>query len=543
MRTTHALALAALALPPLARGQADGAFTRADTLRGALRPARTAFDVVHYDLDLELLPERRAIAGRVAVAYRGVAASDTIQLDLAPQLAITSVTQAGAPLGFEREHGAVFVALARPVEPGRLDTVVVAYAGRPREAVNAPWDGGVSWSTDTLGRPWIGVSCEGLGASAWWPSKDHLSDEPDSVAIAVTAPAALEVVANGQARGVTALAGGRRRHAYAVTYPINSYNVTFYAGHYVHFADTFASAALAEPLALRYSVLDYNLARAREHFAQVKPMLRCYEGLLGPYPFARDGYRLVEAPYLGMEHQSAIAYGNDYRRGYAGGLIPADMDWDYLIVHESGHEYFGNALSVGDHAEMWVHESFATYLEALYVECEFGADDYRRYLDAQRGLVANVEPLVGPLGVNFTAFASSDYYFKGSWVLHTFRQAVGREPFLDLLRGFYRDHAVGVVATDDWLAAVEEAFGDAYLPFWRHYLHRANLPVLHVAPGVDAGTTVAHFSDVELGFALPLRVGGRVLRVTDLPQPFDASPGAWADFDAGAYLIEVAAGS
>ena len=532
------LAIATLLSALTACAQNDTAPTRADTLRGALRPERTAFDVVHYALEVELLPASEAVRGEVAVAYRGVARADTIQLDLAPQLEITSLTQGGRDVGFRREHGAVFIGLATATRPGRLDTVVVGYGGRPVVAVNPPWDGGVSWSRDTLGRPWIGVSCEGLGASAWWPNKDHLSDEPDSASVAVIVPAPLEAIANGQPRGVDELPGERRRFRYAVTYPINNYNVTLYAGHYAHFTDTLAGGAGAEPLELHYAVLDYNLERARAHFRQVKPMLRCYEDLLGPYPFARDGYRLVEAPYLGMEHQSGIAYGNDYQRGYAGGMIPDDMDWDYLIVHESGHEYFGNALSVGDHAEMWLHESFATYLEALYVECRFGGEAYRRYLDGQRALITGGEPLLGPPGVNFTDFASADYYFKGAWVLHTFREAVGDEAFLGFLREFYRRHAVGRVGTADWLAGVAQRFGERFVPFWRHYLERGNLPELRVAGGLRPGTTIARFAGVAPEFTLPIRVAGRRLTVTGEPQTFELPLSDWRTLDAGAYLID-----
>ena len=532
------LAIATLLLPLTACAQNDTAPTRADTLRGALRPERTAFDVVHYALEVELLPASETLRGEVAVAYRGVEPADTIQLDLAPQLEITSLTQGGREVGFRREHGAVFIGLTSPTQPGRLDTVVVGYAGRPVAAVNPPWDGGLSWSRDTLGRPWIGVSCEGLGASAWWPNKDHLSDEPDSAAVAVIVPEPLEAIANGQPRGVEALPGGRRRFRYAVTYPINNYNVTLYAGHYAHFTDTLAGEAGTEPLELHYAVLDYNLDRAREHFRQVKPMLRCYEDLLGPYPFPRDGYRLVEAPYLGMEHQSGIAYGNDFQRGYAGGMIPDDMDWDYLIVHESGHEYFGNAVSVSDHAEMWLHESFTTYLEALYVECRYGSEAYRRYLDCQRALITNQEPLLGPLGVNYTDFASADYYFKGAWVLHTFREAVGDGPFLAVLRDFYRRHAIGHVQTTDWLAAVEERFGERYATFWRHYLERGNLPELRVAGGLGAGTTVASFHGVDPDFELPLDVAGRRIVVSGRPQTFPLSPSEWRSLDAAGYLID-----
>ena len=513
-------------------------FSRADSLRGALRPERAAFDVVHYALDVELEPATRSVRGEVAIAYRGVFASDTVQLDLAPQLRITTVRQAGRELAYRREAGAVFVGLARATAHGRLDTVTVGYAGQPAAATNPPWDGGLTWAADSLGRAWIGVSCEGIGASQWWPTKDHLGDEPDSASVAVTVPDPLRVVANGRYVGARPAGGDKTRYAYAVASPINNYNLTFYAGHYVTFADTLRSPDRATPLRLRYSVLDYNLARARRHFRQVKPMLRCFEHYLGPYPFWTDGYRLVEAPYLGMEHQSAIAYGNGYVRGYRGGLIPPDMDWDYLIVHESGHEYFGNAVSVTDHAEMWLHESFTTYLEALYVECRYGHADYLRYLAGQRGLIANAQPIVGAPHVNFDDFASSDHYFKGSWVLHAFRGQVGDAAFLSWLRDFYDAHAVGPVTTSDFMRSVVTAFGPDVEPFWRHYLYQAALPRLVVRPAGTRGS-VAYFEDAVPGFRLRMDVGGETVTVADQPRTFAHPPEAWQQtLASGRYLLE-----
>ena len=515
--------------------QAPTAFTLADTLRGAIRAERAAYDVVHYDLDLRLHPATKGLSGSVQIAYRGVFAHPVVQLDLHRGLTLKRIVQAGSELNYERLEDAVFVTLARPTRAGRLDTLVVEYGGTPTEAVNAPWDGGITWSADSLGRDWVAVSCEGIGASIWWPNKDHLSDEPDSVRFAMSVPNPLRVVSNGRLREA-ATAGDRTRYTYATTLPINNYNVTFYAGHYLSFADTLVSPAKATPLDLTYHVLDYNLARARRHFRQVKPMLRCYEELLGPYPFWADGYALVEAPYLGMEHQSAIAYGNGYMRGYRGGMIPADMDWDYLIVHESGHEYFGNAVSVRDHAEMWLHESFTTYLEALYVECRYGHDDYTRYLLGQRGYIANTAPMVGPIDVNYDAFPNSDHYFKGSWVLHTFRTLVGDEAFLDFLRDFYTEHAIGEVTTTDWTGAVLERFGVEYEVFWRQYLYQASLPKLRITP-VPGGSQV-WFEQVVPGFAMRLRVGGQDIEVTDVPQPTSVTLADWETFAVADYLLE-----
>ena len=528
-------ALGALAWTLVAAASAQ-TYTLADTLRGSLSLERLCYDVRHYDLALDLYPADSSIAGTVRMAYTRQFAHPELQIDLAARLEITAVTSNGRPLPYRRVGDAVFVTDRRPAIEGTVDTIVVAYRGRPQVARQPPWDGGMIWRRDSLGRVFAAVSCEGIGASTWWPNKDHLSDEPDSVRFSLSVPNPLRVISNGQFRGARP-EGERTRYHYATTYPINNYNVTFYAAHYLSFADTLVSPTRETPLALEYQVLDYNLERARRHFRQVKPMLRCYERFLGPYPFWRDGFRLVEAPYLGMEHQSAIAYGNRYMRGYLGRMIPEDMDWDYLIIHESGHEYFGNAVSVDDHAEMWLHESFTTYLEALYVECRYGRDDYVRYLGSQRDFILNERPIVGPLGVNFGDFGGSDHYFKGSWVLHTFRTLVGDEAFLALLRDFYETHAVGQVTTADWLDCVAAHVGPGYAAFWRQYLYEARIPTLHVLPA-SGGGSLAFFSGVVPGFSMELRVGGEIVSVTARPERQGVSLGAWAGFRQNDYLLD-----
>ena len=528
-------ALSLVTLTPFVVGAQSSGFTLADTLRGSLNEFRSCYDVQHYALDLALEPRDSSLSGAVRIAYVGAFSSSTLQLDLASELAITSIRQGGKSLNFLREGAATFVELSRPTQLGVNDTLTISYGGQPRIAVAPPWDGGLIWKTDSLGRPFWSVSCEGIGASTWWPNKDHLSDEPDSVSIALSVPNPLRVVANGQFRGVEH--GPRRsRYHYAVTYPINNYNVTFYVGHYLTFSDTLQSDNHDKPLQLTFDVLDYNLARAKRHFAQVKPMLRCYADIIADYPFWRDGYRLVEAPMLGMEHQSGIAYGNRYQRGYNGGMIPADMDWDYLIVHETGHEYFGNAVSATDHAEMWLHESFTTYLEALYVECRYGSERYEEYLLGQRDYIQNQAPIVGPTGVNFTAFADNDHYYKGSWVLHTFRTLVGDEAFLDFLRDFYREHAIGEVTTTEWLRCIGERFGTKYETFWRQYLYEAAVPTLRVLPA-SGNRSIAYFAESLPGFSLSLKLGSGEVTVTDKPQTLDIGLAEWQALNMADYLF------
>ncbi|MEM9929625.1 MAG: M1 family metallopeptidase, partial [Bacteroidota bacterium] len=378
-------------------------FTLADTLRGALRPERTCFDVTYYELHLEVTPTERSIEGHVNMDYRVVQPTKRLQIDLFENMAIDSIKQAGELLSYDRVANAVFVDLPYRLSANSLHRMTIWYGGQPTAAKNAPWDGGFVWSLDHHDRTWVGVACEGTGASLWWPNKDHLSDEPDSMLVSVTVPKRLFVASNGNLREEVELENNyQKRYDWFISYPINNYNVSLGIGSYIHFDSTYV-AFDGEVLDLDYYVLDYNEERARKQFRQVGPMLAAFEHYFGKYPFWEDGYALIETPYLGMEHQSGIAYGNRYMRGYLGGLIPDDMDWDFIIIHESGHEYFGNSVSVADHAEMWIHESFATYMEALYVECTAGYEDAVRYLSVFRSYptIRNQEPILGPTEVNW----------------------------------------------------------------------------------------------------------------------------------------------
>lgn len=472
--------------PLLAQEHADyfahHSFTRADTLRGALRPERTSFDVTYYELHLEVNTSERSIEGRVEMDYKVVQATNRLQLDLFQNLTIDSIKQDGRHLAFARQANAVFITLPRQFASGStIRRMTVWYGGQPVVAKNAPWDGGFVWSLDHKDRTWVGVACEGTGASLWWPNKDHLSDEPDSMLVSVTVPKRFFVASNGNLREEVELDNRyQKRYDWFVSYPINNYNISLGIGSYVHFDSTYV-AFDGEVLDLDYYVLDYNEDRARKHFRQVGPMLAAYEHYFGKYPFWDDGYALIETPYLGMEHQSGIAYGNRYMRGYLGGMIPEDMDWDFIIIHETGHEYFGNSISVADHAEMWIHESFTTYMEALYVEYLQGEKDAIRYLKTQLKFIKNEAPMLGPLGVNFDDFGSSDHYYKGSWMLHTLRHVIDSDPvFFGMLRDFYQHHQRSIVSTDQVIEHFSDFSEKDLRPFFEQYLKHPDLPVLEL---------------------------------------------------------------
>ena len=350
-----------------------------------------------------------------------------MQIDLNDSFVIDNISYNGKKLYYTREFGAVFIALMPAIPAGTEGSILVKYHGTPNKAKRAPWDGGFVWRHDKNGKMWVGVACEGLGASSWWPCKDHLGDEPEKgIRIITTVPKGLKCVANGQDMGQKD-SGQWSTFTYLVTYPINTYDVSLNIGDYVHFEDEYV-AADGEKLKLNYDVLSYNLDKAKEQFKQVKPMMKIYEKYLGKYPFWRDGYRLVETSYLGMEHQGAIAYGNHYRTGYDGmDYSRIGLDFDYIIIHESGHEWWGNSVSAADMADMWIHEGFCTYTESIYVESMYGHDTAELYINAKKPTVGNREPIQGQfLGVNKEG--SGDMYSKGSLMLNTLRTVVNNDP-------------------------------------------------------------------------------------------------------------------
>ena len=484
-------------------------FTRTDTLRGMLRPERSCYDVTYYDLNIRVDIKAKKIAGYVDIAYKAVEDFQTLQIDLYENMTLSRIEFKGERLQFRREHDAVFVDFP-PQQKGSAGTFRVYYEGAPREARNPPWDGGFVWSKDRLGNAWVGVACEGDGASLWWPNKDHLSDEPDSMSIRVSVPAGLMCVANGNLRQ-TVREGDYTRYDWFVSYPINNYNATLNIGKYVHFSDTY-TALDGDKLALDYYVLSYNEKKAKAHFKQVHSVLACFEKYFDKYPFWRDGYALVETPYLGMEHQSAIAYGNKYMRGYLGGMIPKGMDWDYIIVHETGHEYFGNSVSCNDIAEMWIHESFTTYMEALYVECMYSYDDAVKYLESQRPFISNQEPIIGPMHVNWEKWQGSDHYYKGAWVLHTLRHTLrDDEKWFALLKGFYRKYAYSNINSEDFFNYVNTFTGRNYDAFFEQFLKYPSLPVLvYEIERRGSGSRIRYRWQTDVkGFAMPIAVGKR----------------------------------
>jgi len=518
MRPFALLATVMLSLPAPLAAQQSRTFTRADTLRGSNTPERAWWDVTFYDLHVRVRPADSSITGRNSIVYRVLDPRQDMQIDLQPPLEVDSVEQAGRRLTFRRDGNVVLVRLAHPPRVGDSGTVTVHYHGRPRAAPRAPWDGGFVWATDSLGRGWIATANEGLGASVWWPTKDYLADEPDSQRIAITVPEPLVNVSNGRLRSTTRHDDGTTTYEWFVTAPINNYNVTVNAGHYAHFSDTLDGEA--GKLTLNYWPLDYHLDAAKRQFQQVVPTLQCFEHWFGPYPWYADGYQLVETPHLGMEHQSAVAYGNHFLNGYRGRDLSGTglgLQWDFIIVHETAHEWWGNNITMQDHADMWIHESFANYAEGIYTECQQGKTAGAAYMIGVRIGIRNDRPIIPAYGVN--AGGSGDMYPKGGTMLHMIRQIVDDDAkWRGILRGLnttFRRQTVTGQQIQDYMS--REA-GVDLSPVFAQYLTTTLIPELQYRL---EGTSLSYrWANVVPGFDMQVAVmvpgvGTRILHPTE----------------------------
>lgn len=495
-----------LLLPAFSTAQAPGAaFTRDDTLRGSITPERAWWDLTFYRLNVRVDPASRSIAGHNEVHYTVLQPGQTLQIDLQPPLRIDSVKQDGQALAV-RQAGtnAWFIQLQKEQKPDLRESLTVWYSGQPRAAKRAPWDGGFSWSKDGEGQPFVATSCQGLGASVWWPCKDHAYDEPDSQAIAITVPNGLMDVSNGRLRRVTENADSSRTYEWFVSNPINNYGVNVNIANYTHFADTLHGEKGV--LTLDYYVLPENLEKAKVQFQQVKPMLRAFEHWFGPYPFYEDGYKLVEVPYLGMEHQSSVTYGNGYRNGYRGTDLSGTgwgAKWDFIIIHESGHEWFANNITYRDIADMWIHESFTNYSENLYTEFMFGKEAGAAYVRGCRKLIENRSPIVGVYNVN--SEGSSDMYPKGGNLLHTIRQIVDDDgKWRSILRGLNRDFYHKTVDGADVEAYIIRHSGKNLQKVFDQYLRNTSIPILEYRR--TKGKVEYRWINCIEGFDMPVKV-------------------------------------
>ena len=439
---------------------------------------RNCFDVTYYHLKLNVDPQEKYIEGFNEIHFDVIKPFQVFQIDLFENMEISSIVHNNEELNFSREYDAVFVEFSDTFSSGTHSYITVFYHGNPIEAKNPPWDGGFSWDKDENGQDWIGVSCQGLGASSWWPNKDHQSDEPDSMLISCQVPASLKCISNGNLRFHDLRKSTMHYNTFHwfVSYPINNYDVSLNIGDYVHFDDSYLSIN-NDSLSLDYYVLSYNIDKAREHFEQVKPMMNCFEHFLGPYPFINDGYALIETPYLGMEHQSGIAYGNQFLEGYLGNTnFISGLDFDYIIIHETGHEWWGNSVTANDISDMWIQETFCTYSEALYVECIYGYDAMIKYVENQMTMAQNKSPIVGIPDVHQKG--SGDMYAKGSSFLHTIRNQIENDSlWFDIIKSMTNHFKYQTIDGRDVLNYINNKSGRNFNTLYDQYLYSSKLPV------------------------------------------------------------------
>ena len=451
--------------------------SRQDTLRGSITPERIWWDLTYYHLKVQVDPEKRYISGENTIKYSVLSANQTMQIDLQAPLNITKVTQDGKNLKILHDGNAHFITLNKQQVIGNTESIIVQYEGNPKEAIRAPWDGGFSWKKDANGKHFIATSCQGLGASVWWPCKDHMYDEVESMRISVTVPSHLMDVSNGRLESVENH-GETTTYNWFVNNPINNYGVNVNIGDYTHFSEVFDGEK--GPLSMDYYVLKDNLEKAKKQFTDAPKMMKAFEHWFGPYPFYEDGFKLVEVPYLGMEHQSSVTYGNQYKQGYLGRDLSGTgwgLKFDFIIIHESGHEWFANNITDIDIADMWIHESFTNYSESLFLDYYYGKKAASEYVIGLRKTIANKTPIIGKYNVNKSG--SSDMYNKGGNMLHTLRQLIDNdEKWRLILRKMNADFYHQTVTTKQIEDFLSKETGFNLNPFFNQYLRTIKIPTL-----------------------------------------------------------------
>lgn len=483
-----------------------GDVTRQEMLRGSVTPEREWWDVLHYDLKVAFLPETKRLKGSNTIVFKTLKPGRRMQIDLQPPLAITKISHGASQLEFVREEKVYWVTFEKEIPAGVEDTIEISYEGVPVVSTNPPWQGGITWGRDDLGEHFITTTCQGDGASLWWPNKDHGSDEPDrGMDISVTVPEHLTAVSNGRLRSTDHdIPGKTKTFHWGVVNPINNYGVNVNIGNYVHWSDTYRGEGGV--LDLDYWVLPHQKEVAAKQFQEVPRMLKALEHWFGKYPFYEDGYKLVTVSYPGMEHQSSVTYGNWFRNGYrqrdAGGS-GVGFKFDFIIVHESAHEWFGNNVSMKDAADMWIHESFANYSESLFVEYHFGRKEAEDYMVGNRRLIRNDRPIIGVYGSNREG--SGDMYPKGGNVLHTIRHVIGDDAkWRAILRGLNADFWHQTVSTTQIESYISQKSGMDLGKVFDQYLRTAKIPLLTYR--IDGRTLSFGYERVVEGFTMPIRV-------------------------------------
>lgn len=487
-------------------------YTKADTLRGSIGLQRAWWDIQFYDLHVEPNISNKTIKGFVDITYQVIKKGKTMQIDLQQPLTIDSAqdytASRVAKLTFEREGNVYWIHFPKSAKTGTIKTIRLYYKGIPQEAKNPPWDGGITWTKDAEGNPFISTSCQGLGASIWWPCKDHQSDEPENGArISITTPDTLMDVSNGLLKRVIDLPETHQKTwVWEVKNPINNYSLSMNIAKYVSFSDTLNGEAGILPL--NFYVLPHHLTEAKIQFQQSKSMLHCFEFWFGKYPFYEDGYKLIEVPYLGMEHQSAVTYGNKFKNGYLGRDLSGTgwgLKWDFIIIHESGHEWFGNNITSKDIADMWIHEGFTNFTETLYTQWLSGKQAGYEYNFGIRKNISNRTPIIGNYGVN--SEGGNDMYYKGSNMIQAIRNSIDDDSlFRKTLRNMNQEFFHKTVTTSEIETFISKSVGFDYEKVFDQYLRTTDIPVLELSYQKEKGKLFYRWSNCVEGFNLTLAI-------------------------------------
>nr|WP_244543020.1 M1 family metallopeptidase [Aquimarina amphilecti] len=479
-------------------------FTRQDSLRGSITPERAWWDLTYYHLDISVDPDEKSIKGKNTIHYKVLENENVLQIDLQPPLVIEKVIQDGKKLKVISEENAHFVTLTKKQKKGSINSIEVYYSGNPREAVRAPWDGGISWKKDINGKHFVASSCQGLGASVWWPNKDHMYDEVDSMLVSVTVPKGLMNVSNGRLRKVEEKKPNTKTYHWFVQNPINNYGVNINIGDYVHFGEQYDGEK--GNLDMDYYVLRDNLEAAKKQFKDAPKMMKAFEHWFGPYPFYEDSFKLVEVPYLGMEHQSSVTYGNKYVNGYLGNDLSGTgwgLKFDFIIIHESGHEWFANNITYKDIADMWIHESFTAYSENIFLDYYYGKKASSEYVIGTRQGIRNDKPIIGQYDVNHEG--SGDMYYKGANMLHTLRQLIeDDEKWRTILRELNKEFYHKTVTTKQIEDFLSKKTNIDLTAFFNQYLRDTRVPTLEY--GFDDTGLRYRYIDIVEDFDMPIRL-------------------------------------
>ena len=480
-------------------------FTRQDTLRGSITTERAWWDLNYYHLDITVNPKTQYIKGKNTIHYTILNSYQTLQIDLQSPMKLTKAIQDGKKLEVRSDGNAHFIKLKKAQNRiGSVELIEIFYEGKPREAINAPWDGGISWKKDSNGVDFIASSCQGLGASVWWPNKDHMYDEVDSMKISVNVPKHLMNISNGRLQSIVKKGDETTTYNWVVSNPINNYGVNINIGDYIHFSEVYEGEK--GPLDMDYYVLRDNLRKAIVHFTDAPKMMKAFEYWFGPYPFYEDSFKLVEVPYLGMEHQSSVTYGNQFKKGYLGTDLSGTgwgLKFDFIIIHESGHEWFANNITYKDAADMWIHEGFTAYSENLFLDYYYGTKAASEYVIGTRSSILNDKPIIGNYDVN--SEGSSDMYYKGANMLHTLRQLIEDDnKWRQILRGLNSEFYHQTVSTKQIESYISNESGLNLSAFFNQYLRDTRIPTLEYS--LRDNKLSYRWTQIVNGFEMPVEI-------------------------------------